>query len=435
MTNVCRLGEWDSGVVAQTHPRSEDLELRDALVERRQLDVEWLADGSARVRSRSWVGIARFSDFEVVVTPKLVRGELNVLAMYDFVAGLDLVGRLPQERRLAAGSTHLLDLVSHLLALEARSLMDHGLYADYRTDTDLLPVLRGRLRIREQVTRQFGRVDVLDCAFQEHDTDNLENQLVAAGLIAASRVARDPDVRRATRNLAAVFSEACTVEHRPCDYYRVRISYTRRNEPYRNAHVLSYLLLEGLALRDLYSAGIPRSFAFLLDMNILFERFVSRLVDDALRGTGIRVHAQRRDRSVIVHERTGRSYGTVIPDLLLEHAGWRLPGDAKYKLYDERRLDPTDIYQVFMYAYAFHDGLEMPTAFLAYPSASPVGQPPRLRVRNVLGASSGRIAGWAIDVPAALDSLAEGDTRELHARVRDYVLALAGSASVSESLL
>jgi hypothetical protein len=58
-----------------------------------------------------------------------------------------------------------------------------------------------------------------------------------------------------------------------------------------------------------------------------------------------------------------------------------------------------------------------------------------LRVRNVLGASSARIAGWAIDVPAALDALAEGDTGELHARVRDHVLALAGSASVSESQL
>ena len=108
---------------------------------------------------------------------------------------------------------------------------------------------------------------------------------------------------------------------------------------------------------------------------------------------------------MLFNERTGRSYGAVIPDLLIETSTWRLPGDVKYKLYDERRLDPADIYQVFVYAYGFHHGLAMPTAFVIYPVAAGAGPAPRLRVRNVLGAASARLEGLALDVPATIEAL------------------------------
>lgn len=341
--------------------------------------------------------------------------------MYDYVAGLDLMARLPQDRPLPVGRDHLLDLLCYLLSLEAQELLDRGLYADYRVENDALPVVRGRLRILDQATRRFGRVDTLECEFEEHDTDNVDNQLVAAGLSAAARHAADEDVRRGVRRLSSIFAAACTVSRYDVPYYSERISYTRRNHGYRTAHQLSYLLLEHLAVRELYADGTPRCFAFLIDMNVLFERFVSRLVSDAFSGSTVRVRVQRRDRSVIVHEDTGRSYGTVIPDLLLEEPGqWRLPGDAKYKLYDRRRLDPTDIYQVFLYAYAFHHGLPVPTGFLVYPAQAPAGPAPRLRVQNLLGAASARIVGWPVDVPASLAAIRSGAAtrHELHASVR-----------------
>jgi 5-methylcytosine-specific restriction enzyme subunit McrC len=48
------------------------------------------------------------------------------------------------------------------------------------------------------------------------------------------------------------------------------------------AHYWALLLLERLGISDLYAAGAGRSFVFLLNMNRIFERFVTRLLSDVL---------------------------------------------------------------------------------------------------------------------------------------------------------
>ena len=52
----------------------------------------------------------------------------------------------------------------------------------------------------------------------------------------------------------------------------------------------------------------------------------------------------------------------------------RVAVDAKYKLYDQRKLDSGDVYQGFLYAYAFSGAgeLAVPTAVLLYPSSTRV---------------------------------------------------------------
>jgi 5-methylcytosine-specific restriction enzyme subunit McrC len=157
-------------------------------------------------------------------------------------------------------------------------------------------------------------------------------------------------------------------------------------------------------------------------MNKLFEDFVTRLLADAFAGTGVAVHAQRRDRRLIVEEPLDRPYAAVIPDILLESldaAGRRrVPVDAKYKLYDESKLDPTDVYQTFFYAYAYARPIdrefEQVRAFILYP-ASGGGSGTRLRVLEQTGATTARIQAIPIDVPAALTAVRRGAAAELPA--------------------
>src|SRR5206468_11348553 len=111
-------------------------------------------------------------------------------------------------------------------------------------------------------------------------------------------------------------------------------------------------LLDGMGVDDLLTPGDDACFAFLLDMNLLFEQFVAKLVRRVLNAPEYRVRAQAAERSIIWDTTTQRPYGRVVPDVLVEAHGMRLPIDAKYKLYDERRLDTSDVYQTFLYAYA-----------------------------------------------------------------------------------
>ena len=80
----------------------------------------------------------------------------------------------------------------------------------------------------------------------------------------------------------------------------------------------------------------------MIDMNAIFERFMTRLVINSLEGTLLRAGAQQVIRAVILDGETGDTYSRIRPDLLIEDTttGHTVPIDVKYKLYDARRSAP-----------------------------------------------------------------------------------------------
>jgi 5-methylcytosine-specific restriction enzyme subunit McrC len=307
-----------------------------------------------RVTARSWVGIVRFERFEVRVVPKLAGNNIGLVEMIEFATGLDSLRRSFSARSLHAEGTGLFDLIALLLAEGTELILRGGLLADYVEREDELPVLRGRLLGAHQVLRRFGQVDRLVCRFDEHEQNIAENQLLAAALSRCATRVTHGSVRRRVRRLLAIFQEACRPDDLDLEGIRNPMAYHRLNEHYRNPHALAWLILDGLGTRDVLVTGATNCFAFLIDMNRLFEMFVFRLVDTLLAGSGMRVQYQRADRSIILNASTGQPYARVVPDILVERSAAgttaRLAIDAKYKLYDERKLSSSDVYQSFLYA-------------------------------------------------------------------------------------
>jgi 5-methylcytosine-specific restriction enzyme subunit McrC len=268
---------------------------------------------------------------------------------------------------------------------------------------EAISTLRGRLRLGEQIRRRYGQVDVLECRFDEHEADVLENQVLLAALEAARKVTGMDHLRARATRLAIAFGEVCQpATLKACEAAR-RIVYHRRNSHYRVAHHWALLLLERLGISDLYATGPGQGFVFLIDMNRLFERFVTRLLSDMLEPRGVRVIPQQRTTSIIVDEGRGETYASVVPDLLLElPAGSRVPVDAKYKRYDDQRVDPSDVYQAFLYAFAYADPAgDPPVSFIVYPGASGL-EGFRLAVQSISGVRGARITGLAVDIEQVL---------------------------------
>jgi 5-methylcytosine-specific restriction enzyme subunit McrC len=184
------------------------------------------------------------------------------------------------------------------------------------------------------------------------------------------------------------------------------------NEHYREAHQLAWLVLEGMGIEDLLATGQVRSFAFLLDMNALFEHFIHRLVEWSLQGHPYRVRYQRRDRSIIWDVAHHRPYTRVVPDLLIETVPARPERfviDAKYKPYDERRLSASDIYQSFLYAYAYNSReTRTPDALLLYPSSQPAREPVHLQIRNAAQRAGASVQALGVSIPQALAEMQAG---------------------------
>ena len=363
---------------------------------------------AVRFDASAWVGVVRLADLEVRIVPKLVGENLGILRMLEYSSDLGALARLESARTLAADRAgSLVDLLALLLAEASLSIAKRGILSDYVTREAALPRMRGRLLAYEQATWHFGELQTLECRFDELETDVVENQLLAAGLAIAKRVATDEQARRLAGRAHAIFSEVADASS--VSYDTPELEYTRRNSYYQAPHVIARMFLRNLAVNDLYSPGTGDSFAFLLDMNRLFEDFVTKLLTEAFACTDIRVRPQARDRTLIRDARTGRPYAAVIPDILLERMSGpplRIPVDAKYKLYDERKIDQGDIYQVFFYAWAYanQETEADARAFILYPgSLTSVGD--HLVARAADGDRAAFIKAIPLDVPSMLDAI------------------------------
>jgi McrBC 5-methylcytosine restriction system component len=409
-SEVIDLQEWQT-VERDLPPMSErDRRLAEALAEGDgRITIEELRSRT-RIRTTSWIGVVRFSGFEIRVVPKYAGGTLGVLQMLAYTRGLSALKRQPAIRSLAVQGAHLIDLIALLLAEEADRLARGGLLADYVTREDTLPMVRGRLLPLEQVTRRPGRVDRLECRFDEFESDIDENRLVAAALEVVGRFCHRDDVRRHVNRARSVFDDACDPAALDPAWLTDDVSYHRRNDHYREAHLYARLILRNLAVRDIYTSGQANSFAFLINMNTLFEEFVTSLVRRRLEPRGFVVRAQARDRSLLVDAVTNRSYQSIRPDILVEHlnaAGERvrLPIDAKYKLYEDAKVSSSDLYQAFVYGYAYGSA-SAGRAYLLFPSLAPTRTD--IRVRSEAGLWSAQISAVGIELTKALAALDVG---------------------------
>lgn len=408
---VVRLQEWQTVTLEDVSLTQADRELARSLVEEgHRLLVEELRAG-IRIASRSWVGMVRFQAFDLIVEPKLAGENIGLVRLLEFTTGLSGFRRISSRRTLPVepNTLDLFNLLALLFTEECDAVVKGGLLSDYVSREEVLPALRGRLITDRQLTRQFGRIDQLECRFDEHETNTPENQILAAALAACSRRSRDREVRGRVRRLENIFAEVCDPSTADLRHIRETIVYNRMNEQYREAHCLAWLILDGLGIRDVLAAGHTRSFSFLIDMNSLFERFVWRALESICAGQDLQVQYQRKDRSILWDATRERPYARVIPDLLVERSDRvaALPIDTKYKEYDQRRLSPGDIYQTFLYAYAYgrHEFEHVPAALIVYPASTIAPQEGMLQIRSRHGAVTGHVHALGIHVPTLLQEV------------------------------
>lgn len=400
--NSYLIGEWKSTTIQEKfYPADQSILTQLRTSER--VEVDELKEG-IRIKAKSWVGVIRFHDFQVQIVPKLAGENLGLVNMLTYTAGVNALKRYNSRRYLELqrqGS--LFDLIVWLFCDACEEILAGGLLFDYERQEDTLTNLRGRLLIDKQYRRRFGQIDRLECRFDEHSSNILENQLLALGLFKAGRLAQDEVIRNRARRLWAIYSEACQHDQLDIQAIRDEMFYNRLNVHYQEAHQLAWMIIDGLGIDDLFKSKQTPSFAFLLDMNNLFEQFLHRYLTEVLNQSQLTVAYQRRDRSIIWDIFKNQSYSQVIPDFLVsrDNSSKRLAVDAKYKIYDTRKVDPGDIAQIFLYAYAY-DQSAQPTAVLIYPTEEKSDKRALMMIRQTNQPNGARIHVLGLNIPEAL---------------------------------
>ncbi len=294
-----------------------------------------------RVTATNFVGTLVVDDLKVLIRPK-IRLE-NLFLMLE--VGLDR-GAWRQEAFEYATSGDLLPAMAAFYARTLETTLARGLLRSYRLHEEKLVALRGRVDVSAQF-RQVGIQVPVPCRYDEHTADISENRYLKAATRYCLRLpgVHSDDRRCLLRQLAAM-EEVSDVKVRAEDVEQVAI--TRLNAHYQPPLRLARLLLGSRSLADRH--GHRSASSFLVDMNLLFEKFITGRLERALRG---RLEVKSQYRAYLAEG----DKVPIRPDLVLLRQGKPVyVADIKYKLTTDARARTADYYQLLAYATAL--GLE-----------------------------------------------------------------------------
>ena len=194
----------------------------------------------------------------------------------------------------------------------------------------------------------------VEVRYDEFTDDILANQLVkAAAYRFGGMRLRSTEARRRLGRVAGLLENVSLVDFPARDVPEVR--FDRLNEHYRHVVGLSRLILRHSAFEA--DRGTVRANGFLIDMNQLFQEFVTRALRETLKVSD-RAFGEKRIPSLDLAGQIG-----LRPDLTWWVGGvCHFVGDAKYKRAVGEQVPNADLYQLLAYATA----LDLPGGMLIY---------------------------------------------------------------------
>ena len=327
---------------------------RDTLLsEAKSLDLSIASvigsDGVYSLRPGSTVGTVEIGDLSVLIQPKIGIPKLLSLACYAMSKVTPRRELFDFEREYA-----LPDVLSLALSAAARRAFSRGLLHGYRTEEEALYTVRGRIRFAEQIRRRFGIPLPVEVRYDEFTDDILENRLVRAATTRLGAMPlRSGEARRGLGWTAGMLDNVSPEEFPPNAVPEVR--FDRLNEYYRQVVALSRLVLTHSAFES--GRGEVRASGFLMDMNRVFQEFVTVALREALRVSD-RAFLEKSIGSLDVGGRV-----CLRPDLTWWLGGECVfVGDAKYKNITGEKVPNADLYQLLAYVTA----LDLPGGLLVY---------------------------------------------------------------------
>ena len=192
---------------------------------------------------------------------------------------------LPSPSRRSTARRTSTDALALAFGAAARRAFSRGLLHGYRTEEDALPAVRGRIRFDDRIRRRFGIPLPVEVRYDEFTADIILNRLVRAAAHRLGRLGlRSREARRRIAWVAESLSEVSLAAFPRGAVPEVR--FDRLNEHYRSVVTLARLVLRHGAFEA--DRGKVRASGFLMDMNQVFQEFVTVALRERLAGTSFR---------------------------------------------------------------------------------------------------------------------------------------------------
>ena len=269
---------------------------------------------------------------------------------------------------------HIHNLFAAILAKGIGRQLKHGLYREYISRTEAIPVVRGKINMPGTIQNRLARKQVVTCDYDKLSENNLLNQILKTTVMLLLRHADvEQRYKDDLKKEMLFFANVDTVDPAAVRWSAIR--FQRNNNTYRMLISLCQLIIEGMLLTEETGAYRLASFIDPQRMNRLYEKFkecpqvkatasqIPWAVDDGIR--------------------------TMLPvmqsDIMLTRDSDVLIIDAKYytrttqSVFDAHTLHSGNLYQIFTYVknkdMEFSEKPHMVSGMLLYAATDEAIQP------------------------------------------------------------
>lgn len=365
--------------LAVDHPIIAEIE---RLNERAGADLILL--GRYELRATQYVGVLRVGDITIQVLPKIdyepagnpeapEGSESHLLAAESATHNLlhmlsyaeDLHVREQEVSSLAVRRSDWFELLTRLFAARLHRQAQLGLERTYLSIEETIPFIRGRWLLTQQLVRRPYVKHAFDVAYDEYTMNTPLNQVFAFVVRRLLLASEDPANLALLRDLEIWLGDV-QPPNEVTEALLDQVRFDRLNERFQPSYNLARLFVESSVFQ--LTAGGRQSFALMLDMNDLFERFIAAFL---VRHSG-RILPQQWEHASVSPQSKGHVYYLarrvpngqpllrLVPDVLVTDVLRKplLALDTKYKRLEAGHtlygIAESDMYQMLAYIVGLH---------------------------------------------------------------------------------
>lgn len=294
------------------------------------------------IRFSHYVGALQVDDLVIEILPKAdkkVAADRQVWhrVLLDMLHYCKLI-KIEQltSAHLRLRSNTILELYYDLFLQEVELLLRKGLIKKYHRIEGQQTVLKGRLVLAQQLSKNLLHRERFYVNCQTYDYDHPLNRILFAALQVLGKLTQTPQLLSRQRQLVRYFPNLPLTSFSATDFDHIQ--YNRHTLRYQNAIDIARLLLLNYS-PDIRS-GQHQLLAILFDMNVLFEEYVYQQLK---RVQVANFSVQRQQQTTFWNRRILR------PDLVLTYQGKRMVLDTKWKILSKVHPEMKDLKQMFIY--------------------------------------------------------------------------------------
>ena len=258
----------------------------------------------------------------------------------------------------------LLEIFISMFLEELAKLIQKGLKSDYITKEENLKFLKGKLKINEQIKRNYIHKERFYVEYQEFIIDRVENRLIKTTLKYFYKKAKFNKNKQRIREFLFVFDEINLSPNIKNDFSKVKLN--RQMKDYEQVLIWCKTFL----LENSFSPykGKDLAFALLFDMNLLFESYVGHYLKE--KGLDVSLQDQKHH---LAYDYKGTGKFRLKPDIVInrkvsDDTDNIVIADTKWKILSKDKthqgVSQSDMYQLYAYGTKYKHCKQM---YLIYP--------------------------------------------------------------------